>query len=229
MRLVSVIVPVLGEERALPRALDELACLRGRFEVIVVDGGSVDGTVDAARSRPVRVLTTPPLPPGRAAQLNAAVAAAAGDVLLFLHADTSLPRDAFAQLEAALADEKVCGGNFALRFDGDDRFSRVVGGLAAALRRVGVYYGDSAVFVRKDIFAELGGFRQLSIMDDYDFVRRLERHGRTVCVRSPVVASARRWKALGVRRTLGSWLLIQTLFAAGVPARHIARFYGRPR
>jgi rSAM/selenodomain-associated transferase 2 len=229
MQLVSVIVPVLGEERALPAALDRLARLRGRFEVIVVDGGSADGTVDAVRARSVRVLTTPPLPPGRAAQLNAAAATATGDVLLFLHADTALPHDFYAQLADALADRRVCGGNFALRFDGDDRFSRVLGMLAAALRRVGIYYGDSAVFVHREVFANLAGFRPLPIMDDYDFVRRLERYGRTVCIPSPAVTSARRWKALGIRRTLGSWVLIQALFTAGVPAERLARLYRRPR
>jgi glycosyltransferase involved in cell wall biosynthesis len=213
MQLVSVIVPVLGEEHALPGALDRLARLPGRFEVIVVDGGSADGTVDAARARSVRVLTTPPLPAGRAAQLNAAAATAAGDVLLFLHADTALPHDAYGQLTDALADRHVCGGNFALRFDGDDR----------------VYYGDSAVFVRREVFANLAGFRPLPIMDDYDFVRRLERYGPTVCVPSPAVTSARRWKALGIPHTLASWVLIQTLFAAGVGAERLSRLYGRPR
>jgi rSAM/selenodomain-associated transferase 2 len=229
MQLVSVIVPVLDEERALPEALDRLGRLPGRFELIVADGGSTDGTVGVARARGARVLTTPPLPPGRAGQLNAAAAEAAGDVLLFLHADTALPRHAFAQIAAALQEPGVCGGNFALRFDGADRFSRWLERLAASLRRTGIYYGDSAVFVRREVFADLGGFRPLAIMDDYDFVRRLERRGRTVCLPGPAVSSARRWKALGVRRTLGTWVLIQALFTAGVPARRLARFYQQPR
>jgi GT2 family glycosyltransferase len=162
--------------------------------------------------------------------MNAGAAAAGGDVLLFLHADTRVPDDAAGRIVAALdRDAAIVGGNFALRFDGEDRFSRVLGAWYAVQRRTGVYYGDSAVWVRHEVFDELGGYRPLPIMEDYDLVRRLEKSGATVCLTGPAVTSARRWRALGVPRTVLSWVVIRWLFVAGVSPARLARLYGPAR
>jgi rSAM/selenodomain-associated transferase 2 len=229
--LVSVIIPVLDEHAVLASSLDQLAGLAGTFEVLVADGGSRDGTLGVARFHPLRprVLTSPPAPTGRGAQLNAAAAEASGDLLLFLHADTRLPAEAYAALAAAHADPLIVGGNFALAFDGLDGLSGALGSLYVGLRRLGIYYGDSAVFVRPEVFAALGGFRDVSIMDDYDFVRRLERAGKTVCLPGPALTSARRWRRDGATRTVATWAVIQALFLAGVPADRLARLYSRAR
>jgi rSAM/selenodomain-associated transferase 2 len=226
--LVSVVVPVLDEGAVLGEALDDIASLPGRFEVIVVDGGSRDGTpelAEAHHSRP-RVLRTAR---GRAAQQNAGAAAAAGELVVFLHADTRLPRSAYESLAGALRDRDVLGGNFALRFDGGDGFARVLGGWYRIQRRLGVYYGDSALWVRTATVSALAGFRPLEIMEDYDFVRRLERRGRTACLPGPAVTSGRRWRSLGVARTVLSWVLIRWLWLAGVPARRLAGLYPHAR
>jgi rSAM/selenodomain-associated transferase 2 len=229
--LVSVLVPTLDEESTVVAALDRLAALPGRYEVLVVDGGSQDSTVELARghSGAARVLTSPPLPVGRGAQLNTAAREAGGDVLLFLHADTVLPSNAYSSIVAALADEHLVGGNFALAFDGDDRFALLLGGLSRVLRRLGVYYGDSAVFVRPSVFDAMGGFRALAVMDDYDFVRRLERLGRTACLPGPAITSGRRWRRLGASRTVASWTLIQAGFVLRVPPRRLAKLYRSAR
>ena len=221
--LVSVIVPVLNEAGVLPGTLDHLASLPGRIEVIVADGGSTDGTIAAAEGHGLgpRIVAAR----GRAHQLNAGAAEAAGEMLVFLHADTRLPDSAYASLTGALARFEVLGGNFALRFDGGDRFSRVLGAVYAVQRRLGVYYGDSALWVRASAFDALGGFRPLPIMDDYDFVRRVERRGRTVCLPGPAVTSARRWQRAGLARTVASWVVIRWLYLAGVPAGWLARLY----
>jgi rSAM/selenodomain-associated transferase 2 len=223
--LVSVVVPVLDEAAALPGLLDHLARSRGRTEVVVADGGSRDGTAEIARrhpSRPVVCVTGA----GRARQMNAGAAAAGGDVLLFLHADTRVPDDAPERITAALrADPGLEGGNFALRFDGGDSFSRLLSAWYSVQRRTGVYYGDSAVWVRHDVFDRLGGYRPLPVMEDYDFVRRLEKTGRTACLPGPAVTSARRWRALGVPRTVLSWVVIRWLFLAGVSPARLARLY----
>ena len=226
--LVSVIIPTLDEVIALPPTLDHLAALSGRFEVLVCDGGSTDGTIEAATRHPLRPRLVPDAR-GRARQLNAGAAAASGELLVFLHADTRLPSGAYASLMQALADFEIAGGNFALRFDGGDRFSRLLGAFYALQRQLGVYYGDSAVWVRASTFAALEGYRPLAIMDDYDFVRRLERYGRTACLPGPAVTSARRWQRLGLVRTVASWVVIRWLYLAGVPATRLAGLYRRVR
>ncbi|MHB8532882.1 MAG: TIGR04283 family arsenosugar biosynthesis glycosyltransferase [Solirubrobacteraceae bacterium] len=226
--LVSIIVPVLDEERAITGLLDHLAALPGLLEVIVADGGSGDATRELAAEHPSRphVLQAPA---GRAGQMNAGAAVARGEALLFLHADTRLPADACLSIMAALTEPAIVGGNFALRFDGDDRFSRLLGGWYELQRRVGVYYGDSAIWLRHSAFEELGGFRPLAIMEDYDLARRLQRTGRTLCLAGPAVTSARRWRRLGLPRTIASWVAIRWLFLAGVPSHRLIRLYPNAR
>jgi rSAM/selenodomain-associated transferase 2 len=226
--LVSIIVPVFDEEVMITSLLDHLAELPGEWEVIVVDGGSSDHTRPLAEWHHARPVVINSLR-GRANQLNAGAARATGDVLLFLHADTRLPRDAHASLSAALADPAVLGGNFVLRFDGTDRFSTVLGVWYALQRRAGIYYGDSAIWIRASVFARLGGVRLLPIMEDYDLVRRLERAGPTACLPGPAFTSARRWRNHGLPRTIAAWVLIRWLFIAGAPPARLARLYPKIR
>jgi rSAM/selenodomain-associated transferase 2 len=221
--LISILVPALHEEQALPGTLDHLAGLHGRFEVVVCDGGSRDATMRVAREHAVgaRVLQAGG---GRAAQGNAAAGAASGDILLFLHADSRLPADAYASLAQAWREGAV-GGNFALRFDGGDAFAALMGRVYAFQRRRGFYYGDSSVWLRREAWEVLGGFRELPIMDDYDLVRRLERHGPTRCLPGPATTSDRRWREMGIARTLLSWWVIRWLYVAGVPPQRLVDLY----
>jgi rSAM/selenodomain-associated transferase 2 len=222
--LISILIPTLNEERQLPQLLDHLAALHGRWELIVADGGSRDATLPIARAHRIRPHVVEHAG-GRAAQLNAAACAATGDVLLFLHADSRLPRDAYASLaEAWRSAPPIVGGNFALRF-GDGRFERALGAVYRRQRRHGFYYGDSSIWVRRAAFDALGGLREIPIMDDYDFVRRLERSGTTRCLPGPATTSARRWRALGIGRTVLSWFVIRWLFVAGVAPQRLARLY----
>lgn len=224
--LVSVIVPTIDEEKALPGLLDHVESLAGRWEVLVADGGSCDATVDIALGRDVRVVHASG---GRPRQLNAAAGEAGGDLLLFLHADSRLPAGAYASLASATMDPGIAGGNFALRFDGEDRFARLLSAAYAFQRRSGFYYGDSSVWVRREVFERLGGYRELEIMDDYDFVRRLEAGRRTACLSGPARTSDRRWRRAGLARTLLSWWAIRLLYVAGVPPARLARLYRRVR
>ena len=224
--LVSVVIPTLDEEAELPGVLEHLAFLPGRWEAIVADGGSSDRTVQIACERGAGIVARGVT---RAAQLNAAAAAARGEVLLFLHADSRLPSGAHGSIVAALRDPALAGGNFALSFDGGDRFARMLTAAYALQRRFGFYYGDSSIWVRREVFERLGGFRELPIMDEYDFVRRLERAHRTTCLPGPARTSPRRWRALGVPRTLLSLWAIRLLFIAGVPPRRLAALYRRIR
>lgn len=162
---------------------------------------------------------------GRARQLNAAASAATGDPIVFLHADSRLPPDAHRTLTASTA----AGGNFALRFDGGDRFSRVLGKVYALQRRLGFYYGDSTVWVRRATWTALGGYRELPIMEDYDFARRLELAHPAACLPGPASTAARRWQRQGLARTLLSWWIIRWLYLAGVDPRALSRLYRRVR
>jgi rSAM/selenodomain-associated transferase 2 len=219
------VIPTRDEAYVLPRTIDHLAELPGRFEVTVVDGGSRDSTVATARDHPLgpRVLRQEG---GRAAQLNAGARASTGDPIVFLHADSRLPESAYRTLTTTPA----AGGNFAIRFEGDDRFARLLGAWYRAQRRLGIYYGDSAIWLKRETFERLGGFdTSLPIMDDYDLARRLEREHATACLPGPVTTSARRWRRLGVPRTVLSWVLIRWLFVAGVPPARLAHLYRRAR
>jgi uncharacterized protein len=222
--VVSVVVPTLDEAVALPGLLDHLASLEGRFETIVVDGGSSDGTPAIAAAHPAAPLVLR-VTGGRASQMNTGASAARGDPIVFLHADSRLPPRAYMALTTSAAD----GGNFALRFDGGDLFARALGAWYRAQRRLGVYYGDSAIWLTRHAFDALRGFRDLPIMDDYDLARRLERGFRTACLPGPVITSDRRWRALGIPRTMLSWIVIRWLFIAGVPPATLARLYRRAR
>ena len=222
--LVSVVVPVLDEARVLPGLLDHLAGLSGRWEVVIADGGSGDGSVALARAHRLAPSVIA-APRGRARQQNAGAAATTGELLVFLHADSRLPEDAYASLTRALRDPACRGGNFALRFDGADRFSRGLTRWYAVQRRFGVYYGDSTLWLRRAEWEALGGFADLAIMEDHELVRRLERRGRTACLPGPALTSPRRWRALGWWRTGLAWTLIRWAWIAGAPPDRLARLY----
>jgi len=226
--VVSFIIPTYNEEECIGRTLSALARVHGDCEVIVADGASTDGTVGIIEAfvsdyrHPLLVGVTER---HRARQLNRAAAMAHGDVLVFLHADTDVPADALKGLADALRDESILGGNFDLIFEVDSIVERFFTWAYRVRRPFGIYYGDSGIFVRRKTFERLGGFKDIPIMDDYEFVRRLERLGRTVCVPSSLKTSARRWRVQGLFKTLASWVWVQALFSLGVPAQYLAKWY----
>ena len=143
---LSIIIPTLNEARSISQTLDAVMSLRGGVEVIVVDGGSFDGTVEVVRGRNVTLITSER---GRGAQMHAGACAARGRALWFLHADTRAAPDSGEQIVEALCDPKVVAGNFSVRFDGTRRAARFLTWLYPRLRRLGLAYGDSAIFVRR--------------------------------------------------------------------------------
>ncbi len=226
--MISIVIPTLNEADRLPNLLGRLAAEPVAHEVIVVDGGSTDATVFAARAAGARVLRASP---GRGQQLAAGVATACGDTLLFLHADSRFPSGGLAQIELALARDPDCpGGNFRLIFDGDSPFSRWLTGFYARIRARGLYYGDSGIFVRRSVYDEIGGIRPIEVMEDYDFTRRLERRGRTRCIEDPpLVTSSRRFEGRQPYSIVLGWLEIHALFHLGVSPRLLARRYEAQR
>jgi len=226
-----VIVPVLDEERRIPAALAALAATPDVAETIVVDGGSRDRTVALATAAGARVVGAPR---GRGPQMNAGARAATGDVLLFLHADVTLPRDAAAHVDAALADPAVVAGAFRTWTVPDDDSTRAR--LLAPLlhladvrsRITRLPYGDQALFVRRDAFARAGGFPDQPLMEDLEMARRLRRIGRIATVSASVTVSGRRFVAAPVRAAL-TMRILPVLYRCGVPADVLARLYGDAR
>jgi len=230
--LISVIIPTYNEAALIESALDSLRAVRGDFEVVVADGSSTDGTALRVESlapgfpRRIRVSVTER---NRGKQLNCAAGLATGHVLLFLHADARLPEDALESLECALTQESVVGGNFHLRFEGGG-WSRFFTWVDRTRRAFGIYYGDSGLFVRRTMFERLGGFKPIPLMEDYEFIRRLDRLTRrerlkTVCLPRAISVSDRRWRAQGVWRTMWTWFWIQSLYSVGVSPSRLARWY----
>ncbi len=222
--MISIVIPTYNEAEALPDLLARLRCEPEVKEIIVVDGGSQDRTVALALDGGAEVIQTAP---GRGAQICRGASLARGDPLLFLHADSCFPAGGLAAIERLLADNPALGGgNFRLRFDGDSDFSRWLTGFYAWIRRHGVYYGDSGIFVRRAVYDRLGGIRPIALMEDFDLVRRLERAGPTGCIADPpLVTSSRRFEGRHPVMIFLGWLKIHALYYLGVPPARLARLY----
>ncbi len=218
---VSVVIPTWCEADTIVGAVE--SARRICDEVLVADAGSSDKTAELAARAGARVVQAPK---GRGPQLDAGARAARGEALLFLHADARLPAAARTAIAKALADPAVLGGNFRVRFDADGAWARFfTWANDVRRRRMRIYYGDSAIFLRRAAYDQLGGFRPLPLFEDYDLVRRLERLGRTVYVRDVTVsASARRFESAPFR-TMALWAGLQLLYSLGVPAKFVARLY----
>ena len=226
--MISVIIPTLNEASNLERLLAGLVAQDRAAEIIVVDGGSQDGTQAVANMFAVTLLSAQR---GRGQQLLAGAEAASGDVLLFLHADSRFPDGGLASIETALRESpELVGGNFRVLFDGDSDFSRWLTGFYAWFRGHGLYYGDSAIFVRRSVYHEIGGIRRMALMEDYDFTRRLERAGPTSCLDEPaLVTSSRRFEGRRPAAIVWGWIKIHALYHLGVPPRVLARIYNSER
>lgn len=225
MAALSIIMPVLDEAAGIADALDALADLRRRgAEIIVVDGGSRDATIEHARSGADHVLSAPR---GRALQMNAGTAAASGDVLLFLHADTRLPPNADQLVCDGLAGTSQSWGRFDVTIAGRSPMLAVIATMMNLRSRfTGIATGDQAIFVTADAFRATGGFPAIPLMEDVALSKVLKRRGHPLCLRARVTTSGRRWETHGIMRTvLLMWRLRLAYFLGADPAR-LARQYG---
>lgn len=220
-RSLAVVIPALNEEAAIEAAVAS-AWDAGADEVVVADGGSTDAT----RERAAAVARVVSAPRGRASQMNAGAAAATADILLFLHADSRLPRDAATLVRDALADPLVGAGAFRPRFDAPGPFWRLVTSLTRARARCcGITLGDQALFARRDTFRRLAGFRDFPILEDLDFADRARRTARFRILRADVLTSIRRWRRRGLLRTSAANWAILLLYRLGATPDSLVRFY----
>lgn len=221
--MISVIIPTLNEAAKLPGLLTRLSDTHEVYEVIISDGGSDDDTIDVAMTWGARCESGSR---GRGQQLMRGAETAQGDILLFLHADTELPPNALSQIRDALKSPDVIGGNFALGFDGGTDFATWLNDYYVWLRSNGFYYGDSAIFIRRGVYDALGGIRPICLMEDYDFVRRMERVGSTVCLDHPgAMTSSRRFQGRKPWRIFWQWVYLHVLFHLRVPSSVLAKLY----
>jgi rSAM/selenodomain-associated transferase 2 len=223
MRL-SIVVPVLDEAPGIERHLAALAPLRARgHEVIVVDGGSGDATVALSRPHADRVTIASR---GRALQMNAGAAEARGEVLLFLHADTSLPDGADEIIAASIGTRDRVWGRFDVRITGRHPLLAVVARLMNLRSRwTGIATGDQALFVRREVFVRVGGFPAIALMEDIALSAALKRISPPVCLRACVVTSGRRWEKHGVVRTIAHMWRLRLAYFFGADPERLARRY----
>lgn len=223
---ISVIVPVLNEEKSVGATLAALLPL-APYEIIIVDGGSSDRTREIAARFQVKIYSSER---SRARQMNRGAREASGDVLLFLHADTRLPPTAFTDIAGALDDPRYLGGRFDVELSGEHWLLPLVGRMISYRSRISkVSTGDQAIFVRRAVFERMHGFEEIPLMEDIAFCRALKRLGGVACLRSRVITSARRWEVDGVWRTILRMWTIKLLYFAGVSPARLKQFYADTR
>jgi rSAM/selenodomain-associated transferase 2 len=224
--MLSVIIPCLNEAEGIAGTLSALAPLRARgAEVIVVDGGSSDGTVERAASFADLVISAPR---GRAPQMNAGAARARGEIMLFLHADTLLPESADVLIVDGLKRSRRGWGRFDVVISGGNPLLPVVALLMNVRSRLtGIATGDQAIFVTRSLFTAAGGYPEIALMEDIALSKRLKRFGRPLCLRHRLVASGRRWEKHGVVRTILLMWRLRFAFWLGADPGKLAVRYDR--
>ena len=218
--MISVVIPALNEESWILPSIFSVKGQSASVELIVVDGGSVDRTAELAAEHATVISSAR----GRGIQMNAGANVASGQALLFLHADSRLHPGSLAGLERALEDPRVVGGTFTLRFD-SGRFPLGLYAFATRFRFRHFHYGDQGIFVRRSVFEDLGGFSEITLLEDVDFLRRLRRLGPTALLRLPVTTSARRFVSRGTVRQQLLNLGIVLAYSLGADPDRLARWY----
>jgi len=229
-RRFSIILPVLNETDLINPMMDHLESLEGseNCEFIVVDGSPDGGTIKAVTRQGVQYVKSPQ---GRANQMNAGAAMATGEILIFLHADTRLPRQALELINQAMTRQALIGGAFDLRIDTERPILKIIARIASLRSRLTrIPYGDQAIFIRRDYFNQMGGYPGMPLMEDVALMRRIKgAGGRIGFIPEPVITSARRWEEEGILyTTLRNWLLLSA-YTLGVAPDKLAKYYKAAR
>jgi rSAM/selenodomain-associated transferase 2 len=225
----SVIIPVLNEAEIINSLLDDLMALERSeaCELIVVDGGADDDTIKAIKRQGIYGIQSPK---GRANQMNAGAALARGKILIFLHADTRLPRQALNLIDQAMAGKDFVGGAFDLRIDSERIIYRMISRISSWRSRLTrIPYGDQAIFIRRDYFNEVGRYPGIPLMEEVSFMQKIKKAGGRICfISTPVITSARRWEQEGILyTTLRNWLILSAYLMGASPYK-LSKYYRSP-
>ncbi|TSA44958.1 MAG: glycosyltransferase [Deltaproteobacteria bacterium] len=225
-KIFSVILPVLNEAAIINSMMDHLEDLEGsdQCECIVVDGTPDGSTIKAVIGHDVYCMKSPQ---GRARQMNAGAAAARGEILIFLHADTRLPRNALNMINQTMTQQTLIGGAFDLRIDSERPMLKIIARIASLRSRLTrIPYGDQAIFIRRDYFNQMGRYPEILLMEDVALMRRIKKAGgRIGFIAEPVITSARRWENEGIfYATARNWILLSA-YILGVSPGKLAKYY----
>ncbi|MDA3868437.1 MAG: TIGR04283 family arsenosugar biosynthesis glycosyltransferase [Gammaproteobacteria bacterium] len=223
---LSIIIPVYNEAENIVALLRRLQNYRFQgHEVIVIDGGSRDNSFDCAVGMVDKLLMSKP---GRAMQMNIGAEQASGEVLVFLHADTELPPQANNLIIDAM-NKKHQWGRFNVRLSGQHRFFRVIETMMNWRSCItGIATGDQAIFVRRKVFQQAGGYPEIMLMDDIELSKKLKAFGKPACIKRRVTTSSRRWEKIGiVKTTLLMWQLRLLHFLGVSPDKLFTRYAGK--
>jgi rSAM/selenodomain-associated transferase 2 len=220
--MVSIIIPALNEEESLPFLLENLASQEGDFEIIVADGGSVDNTLTICKSYPdIKIISCEK---GRALQMNKGAEIARGNTLLFLHADTLLPRKGIITIENVMNDDRFSAGSFLVRFDHEDWILSFLARFTRINNRY-LTWGDHGIFIRRSIFNEIGGYKNIPLMEDLEIQKRVRRRGKFIKLPLPVTTSSRRFIQNGILRQKLLNIALIMAYEIGVAPARIKKFY----
>ncbi|KUG20602.1 MAG: TIGR04283 family arsenosugar biosynthesis glycosyltransferase [Methanomicrobiaceae archaeon] len=226
--MISVITPVLNEEEYVTPFLAHLGRLKGPFEVILVDGGSTDGTLaeaTACLAESDRRATLLETDRGRANQMNAGAGKASGEVLLFLHVDCFVPEDSLIEIDRVMLDEGIVGGGFLHAFSDPDLLLRATSSLGNMLARLNsTFFGDSGIFIRRDLFLSMGGYDPLPFLEDVELCRKAKRYGRLVQIGRAIESSPRRYASKGRFRLTLVFVLALLLNLLGIRPGFLVRY-----
>ena len=224
---ISVIIPTFNEEPTIGKTLDALARLVNVDEIIIVDGGSADKTLEVVEKyKKIKKLQIVNFgEANRGKQLHEGTKHASGEIFWFLPADVRPVLGCARQIKAFMRYDEIVGGNFNVVFDGKSRWARFLTKLYSQLRTAGLVYGDSAIFARRSTYEKIRGYKPLPLFEDVDFYKRLQKKGQFQHINLPVTTSSRRFESRGFVWTFAGWSVLQSLYWIGLPPRVLAKGY----